>query len=313
MGRTGSLAAFVVRRLTTVALTVVAAVTVTFLFSSMTRGGESAGQALRGLDDDLVAVFLHADLGMTRFHGGEVPVGQVIAQGLPIDLGLVLCGLVLGVVLGVGAGLRCGPSRGGPRDHAYSVASAVALSLPVFLVATATLLYFGRISGTLALPFVADLNDYAQPWHRPLVYLRAILTPGVALALPVAASCFRMTRLTLRDAQDAPFLVAARARGIGERTLRRRHVLPIASPPIIALVAVSLSTLVFNAVLVEVPFNLPGGFRLAHSGMFLDEKSSHIPDPAALQGVVLEAAAIIAVGMLLCDVIGAWLDPRLRS
>jgi peptide/nickel transport system permease protein len=189
----------------------------------------------------------------------------------------------------------------------------VALSLPVFLVATATLLYFGRITGTLALPFVADLNDYAQPWDRPLVYLRAILTPGVALALPLAASCFRMTRLTLRDAKDAPFLVAARARGVGESALRRRHVLPVASPPIVALVAVSLSTLVFNAVLVEVPFNLPGGFRLAHSGMFLTEDNSHLPDPAALQGVVLEAAAIIAVGMLVCDAIGAWLDPRLRS
>jgi ABC-type dipeptide/oligopeptide/nickel transport system permease component len=258
-------------------------------------------------------VFLHADLGMTRFRGADVPVGRVIVQGLPVDLGLVLCGLVLGVVMGVGAGLRCGPSRGAARDHALSVASAVALSLPVFLVATATLLYFGRITGTLALPFVADLNDYAQPWDRPLVYLRAILTPGVALALPLAASCFRMTRLTLRDAKDAPFLVAARARGVGESALRRRHVLPVASPPIVALVAVSLSTLVFNAVLVEVPFNLPGGFRLAHSGMFLTEDNSHLPDPAALQGVVLEAAAIIAVGMLVCDAIGAWLDPRLRS
>jgi peptide/nickel transport system permease protein len=313
MGRPGSLAVFLARRLAVVVAVVVVSVSATYLFTAVTRDGRSLGDALGGLDDVLTATFLHFDLGTGRINNADLPVAHLILDGLPVDLGLVLCGLVLGVGLGVGAGLWCGPARGAARDRALDLASAAVLSLPVFFVATAILLVFGRITGTHSLPFVADVGDYAQPWDRPLVYLRAIATPGVAVALPLAASCFRMTRLALRDAGDAGFLLAARARGVGEGRLRRRHVLPVASPPIVALVGVSLSTLVFNVILVEVPYNLPGGFRLANFGMYLDEDRSHLPEPAALRGVVLEAAAIIAVGMLVCDAIGAWLDPRLRG
>lgn len=313
MRRPASLAGYVARRLLAMAAVIVVAPSVTFVFSAMTRDDKSLRAALSGLGDFLVATFVHLDLGVTNVNGAEMPVRRVIVDGLPIDLGLVVCGLVLGVSTGVAAGLWCGPARGGPRDHLLSLGSAAALSLPVFLFATATLIFFGRITGTTPLPFVADVNDYAQPWDDPLVYARAILTPSIALALPLAAACFRMTRLALRDTEGAAFVLAARSRGVPERRVRRRHVLPVASPPIVALVAVSLSTLVFNAVLVEVPFNLPGGFRLAHFGMFLDEDHTHLADPVALQGIVLEAAVIIAVGMFVCDAIGAWLDPKLRT
>ena len=185
--------------------------------------------------------------------------------------------------------------------------------MPVYLLAYMALFWFGRIQGSHPLPFVADTGDYAQPWHQPLVYVRAMATASLVVAVPLAAACFRMARGALRDTRDAPHLMAARAKGVRERRLLLRHALPVAAPPVVTLVGVSLPWIVFNAILVEVPYNLPGGFRLAHFGMYLDELHSHVPQPAALQGVVLETAAIIAAGMLVCDVLGAWLDPRLRT
>jgi ABC-type dipeptide/oligopeptide/nickel transport system permease component len=163
------------------------------------------------------------------------------------------------------------------------------------------------------LPFIADTDDYAQPWDQPLTYLRAIFTGSLIISIPLAGACFRMTRVSLREVRDAPHLQTARSKGVSEGRVLRRHALPTAAPAVVTLVGVSVPWLVFNAILVEVPYNLPGAFRMAHFGFHLDELHSHLPSPEALQAVVLEAAAIIAAGMLICDVLAAWLDPRLRE
>jgi peptide/nickel transport system permease protein len=292
---------------------VILAPSVTYLFAAMTRDGESLGEALRGLVDYWQAIFLHFDLGTANVNGDVMSLRKVMIQGLPVDLGLVLGGVAFGVAFGVGGALLCGPLRGSRRDRVLSFGSALGLSLPVYLLAYMALFGFGRIQGSHPLPFVADTGDYAQPWDHPLVYARAIVTVSAVVAVPLAAACFRMTRGALRDIQDAEHLMTARAKGVGERRLLVRHALPAAAPPVVTLVGVSLPWIVFNVILVEVPYNLPGGFRLAHFGLYLDEVHSHLPSPQALQAVVLEAAAIIALGMLLCDVLGAWLDPRLRT
>jgi ABC-type dipeptide/oligopeptide/nickel transport system permease component len=158
---------------------------------------------------------------------------------------------------------------------------------------------------------VAESGEYRQPWENPVEYLRAILTPAFIIGLPLAAACFRMARLSLRDVAGSRHLLTARASGLSEWRVRTRHVMPSAAPPVITLVGVNLSALVFNAVLIEVPFNMPGAFRLADVGQHLGE-NGHSPENAALQGIVLVSAAIIAVAMLLCDVLNAWLDPKLR-
>jgi peptide/nickel transport system permease protein len=308
-----SLMAFAARRAATLVAVVVIAPSVTYMFSAIMRDGRSLGRAVRGLVEYLCATFVRFDLGIANVNGIDMPVRRVLVEGLPIDLGLVFGGVALGVALGVGGALLCGPVRGSRRDRALGFGSALGLSMPVYLLAYMALFGFGRIQGSHPLSFVADTDDYAQPWDQPLVYVRAIATASAVVAVPVAAACFRMTRGALRDTRDAPHLMAARAKGVGEHRLRLRHALPTAAPPVVTLVGVSLPWVVFNAILVEVPYNLPGGFRLAHFGMYLDEVHSHLPQPAALQGVVLEAAAIIAGGMLVCDVLGAWLDPRLRT
>ena len=179
---------------------------------------------------------------------------------------------------------------------------------------------FGRIQGGHPLFFVADTGDYAQPWVHPLVYLRAIGTASAIIAIPLAAACFRMTRVSLRETRDMQHLTTARAKGINEGRVLRRHALPSAMPGVVTLAGVSLPWLVFNAIMIEIPYNLPGGFRIAHFGQFLTDTGlpalisrSHLPQAAALEGVVLEAATIIALGMLVCDALNAWLDPRVRS
>jgi peptide/nickel transport system permease protein len=309
----GSLAAYAARRGLTVVAVVVLAPSVTFVFAAMLRDGRSIGQALAGLRTYLDRVVLHGDLGTVTVNGIVMPVRRVMIEGLPVDLGLVAGGLLIGTVLGVGIALLQGPGRGSPADHAYGLGSAAALSVPVLPAGLMCIVLFGHTGGIRPLAFIADGGDYQQPWVQPLHYLRTIGTAATIIALPLAAAVYRMTRAALREAADARHVETARAKGLREARVRRRHILPTAAPPVVALIGVNLSALVFNAVLIEVPYNMPGGFRLAHFGQYLDEVHSHLPEPAALQAVVLECALIVSLAMVACDVLAARLDPRLRD
>lgn len=278
----------------------------------MTIESRSLGDAIGGLGGWLRATFVHFDLGHVTVNGGDLRMSQVVLDGLPLDLGLVLLGLAFGVGLGVGGALLAGRETRPRLDRALGLGSAVMLGAPVYWVAYVALFVFARKTGSHPLPFVPESADYRQPWDDPVAYLRAIATPALIIALPLAAGCFQMARLSLLDAADAPHLLTARSKGISERAVLLRHTVPSAAPPVVSLVGVNLSALVFNAVLIETPFNMPGTFRLANFGQYLGEDTSHLPQANAIQGVVLVAAAAIAVAMLLCDVLGAWLDPKLR-
>ena len=314
------MAGVIARRALTLVVVVVVAPSITFLIWSLLRDGDSAPEAASGLAHYLYATFVRGDLGTVNVNGVVMPVRRVLLEGLPVDLGLVFGGLAIGILVGVGGGLLCGPLTGARRDHLFGLGSALGLSLPVWLLAYMVLFGFGRIQGGHPLFFVADTGDYAQPWVHPLVYLRAIGTASAVIAIPLAAACFRMTRVSLRETRDMQHLTTARAKGINEGRVLRRHALPSAMPGVVTLAGVSLPWLVFNAIMVEIPYNLPGGFRIAHFGQFLTDTGlpalisrSHLPQAAGLEGVVLEAAAIIALGMLVCDALNAWLDPRIRS
>src|SRR5207237_314170 len=153
------------------------------------RDGQGMGEALGGLAGWLRDAFLHLDLGITNYNGADLEVRQVLLDGLPVDLVIPIAGLVVGVALGLAGGLLCGPGRRGATDHVLSVLAALAMSAPVFLFAYVAIFFFGHITGTMALPFVADTGVYAQPWDNPVEYLRAIATPAFLLSLPVAAQC----------------------------------------------------------------------------------------------------------------------------
>jgi ABC-type dipeptide/oligopeptide/nickel transport system permease component len=136
--------------------------------------------------------------------------------------------------------------------------------------------------------------------------------PWVVLAVPLAAMCHRMVRATLHDLLDDDLLRTARAKGLRQRAVMARHALPLALPPVLGLVSGNMALLVTNAALIQRPFNLPGAFRFMDVGQFLGEQAGS-PSPAIIQALVLEAALLIALFVLVCDVLQARLDPRVAA
>jgi peptide/nickel transport system permease protein len=254
--------------------------------------------------------FLHLRLGYDGdFHKQR---STVMLEALPVDLALLFGGLAVGVGAGLATGLAGAKRRGRPLDHALSIGSAVGLSVPIYWFGIAVLWLFAPQSGEVfQIPFLSWYGGYVSPGRDPLGWLQSLWVPWVVVGIPLAAMCHRMERASLLEVMDADHVRTARAKGVREAVVMRRHALRAALPPVLGLVSASMALTVTNVILVETAFQLPGFFRQADVGQFLGELG-HLPTADVVQALILEAAVLIAVTMFIADVLLARLDPRVR-
>ena len=254
--------------------------------------------------------FLHLDLGYDgTFHKQR---SAVLFDALPVDLALLAGGLVLGVGVGLATGLASATRRGRALDHALTLGSATGLSIPIYWFGFAVLALFAPQSGyVLQIPFLSMYGGYVPPGEDLLRWVQSMWVPWVVLAIPLAAMCHRMARASLAEVMTVDHVRTARAKGLREAVVMRRHALRAALPPVLGLVPASMALMVTNVILVETAFNLPGFFRQADVGQFLGELG-HLPAPEVVQALILEAATLISITMLLADLLLARLDPRVR-
>jgi ABC-type dipeptide/oligopeptide/nickel transport system permease component len=159
--------------------------------------------------------------------------------------------------------------------------SATGLSIPIYWFGFAVLALFAPQSGyLLQIPFLSWYGGYVSPGDDPFRWLQSLWGPWVVLAIPLAAICHRMARASLLEVMNAGHVRTARAKGLREAVVMRRHALRAALPPVLGLVSASVALMVANVVLV--------------------------------QALILEAAALISVTMLIADLLHARLDPQVR-
>jgi oligopeptide transport system permease protein len=212
---------------------------------------------------------------------------------LPVSLRLGALALLLATPLGLGLGLRAALHRGGRLDRGIASASALVLALPTFVTAPLLGLLFGV--WLRVLPVAGD-----EP-GRPL----DLVLPVVALGLPTAALLARLMRARVLEVMDAPFVVAARARGLSPRTVYLRYVVPPALAPVLGHLGSSAAAILAGSLVVETVFGLPG------FGRILVEAALARDYPLVL-GQVVVYAALVGVTNLAADLGAVALDPSLR-
>lgn len=162
----------------------------------------------------------------------------------------------------------------------------------------------------LVIVFAAELNwlpsaGYVPFAERPRENLEFLVLPAVTLALPQLALFFRYLDAGLRDTSTAAFVTASRARGLSERGVAYRHVLPNAALPTITVVGLVAGSLISGLVIVESVFSWPGlGLLLVDS-----VKRSDYNTVAAI--VLMTAVAYVVVAFVV-DVVYRLVDPRTR-
>jgi peptide/nickel transport system permease protein len=264
-------------------------------------------RARQGLDRPLLERYVHWVTRASRLDLGtsvryQQPVAPLVAQRGANTLLLGGAALVVAAGIGLWAGLLVG-SR--PRTGAAAIARAVStvcLSCPpllasILLVWVAAITGLAPVSGLQSADraggLLARLADVA--WHLPV--------PVLALALPFAAVIERVTSQAVAQALAEPSVVAARARGVSERDIRRRHALRLGAAPILAVGGTLAGTILSGSFAVELVTSWPGLGRLTYEALVARDA-----DLAA--GCAIVAALLLGVAVLAADAVLAAVDPR---
>ncbi len=256
-------------------------------------------QAAYGLDQPVTVQFgryvgglLRGDLGPS-FKYKDYRVSELIARGLPVTLTIGVLALLLAVAVGVPLGMIAALRRDAPVDHAVMAAALVGIAVPNFVVAPVLALVFGVQLGWLPV----------AGWEAGS--LRHLVLPVVTLALPFVAYIARLARGSLLEVLQAPYMRAARAKGLSRGVLLRRHALKPTLLPVVSFLGPAAAALLTGSLVVEQVFGLPGVGRYFVQGAINR-------DYTLVMGMVIFYAALILLLNLAVDLLYGWLDPRIR-
>lgn len=235
------------------------------------------------------------DLGVSLFTSRSVT--EDLARRIPRTVELTLVAVLLGIATGIPLGLVAAISRNGFLDWFISIGGTIGAATPVFVVGTLLTLAFGvKLRWLPAAGFVTFTES-------PVGHLQRLILPAITLAILLVATTLRITRSALLEVLGAEYVRTARAKGLSEPVVLRRHALRNALLPVIAVVGVQLGSLLGGSVIVEFIFNWPGLGSYLITGI-------NQRDYPVVQGVVLVIAAIFILLNLLTDLAYAWVDPR---
>lgn len=238
------------------------------------------------------------DLGVSMKR--ERPISDIVAPRLRNTLILAVAAALAGVPLAIGLGVMSALRRERPFDIFVSTTALVAMTMPEFVMAALLILIFaiwlGWSSGVVTAAYDAPA----------LTLLLATPLPAITLALVYMAHILRMVRSSVIDTADADYILMARMKGVPERQIVRRHLLPNAILPTIPVIGLTLAWLLSGVVIVESAFNYPGIGRLAVNAV-ADR------DLPLVQTITLLFGLIYVAMTLTADLLAMALNPRLRT
>jgi peptide/nickel transport system permease protein len=247
------------------------------------------------------------------------PVNDDLSQFLPATIELTLCAVILTGVIGIPLGLLAAVTRGRIVDHVIRIFTIAGVSMPIFWLGIILQIVFYRwldilpVGGRLAIvdippPHVTGLytidSVMAGDWATFRSALLHLILPASALAVGSLAVITRMTRTSTLDVLTADYILAARAKGLAEVTILRRHVLKNAMIPTTTVFGLQIGFLLSGNVLTEVVFNWPG------IGLYAVKAISYL-DYSAIIGVTIVISLIYVMVNLIVDGVYLLLDPRI--
>ncbi len=246
---------------------------------------------------DWLARAARGDLGTSIQY--DLPVGRLILSRLPVTLPLALMAAALMVTIALPLGVYAATHHRRAGDYLAMLVSQLGIAVPAFWSGLLLILLFSVRLGWLRSGGFDGWS--AGPWTG----LKALLLPAIALGAFQAAVLVRATRSAVLEILREDYVRTARAKGLAEIRVIRRHALRNAMIPIVTVMGIQLGQLVAGAIVLESVFALPGLGRLALGAI-------SARDLPVVQGVTLFVAASIVFINFAVDLAYAALDPRIR-
>jgi peptide/nickel transport system permease protein len=238
------------------------------------------------------------------------PVWELVTERLWPTLLLVGTAIVLASIIGVWIGIKAGWRRGKSFDKVSTGVTLTLYSMPEFWLGMILLIVFGV--GVFGLPGIFPIGGISSPgvdtsslagwldvaWHMVL--------PVATLTMVYLAEYALVMRSSLVDEMGEDYLTTARAKGLSDKFVRRRHAVPNALLPTITLIFLNLGFTVSGAITVETVFSWPGLGLLSYEAL-------RGPDVALLQAIFLLFSIGVVLANLIADLLYALIDPRVRS
>jgi ABC-type dipeptide/oligopeptide/nickel transport system permease component len=258
-------------------------------------------EALRaslGLDRPLLSQYTHFLGGLLRFDFGRSlysgrAVVDIIAEQLPPTLQLAFLALLLAIPAGLALGIAAAWDSRRAASRLASLLAGLSTSLPVAFLG---LLLLAAVAAAARTVLTGALTG-------PLVRL---VLPVSVLAIGAAGALGRVVEAGVSEAMEAPFILAARARGLQRWPHLLRHALRPALPAVISLAALEATLFFTGTVVTETIFARPGLGRLLVSAILQG-------DYPVAQGLIAMAALLYTASQVAADVLAGIVDPRLRS
>jgi peptide/nickel transport system permease protein len=227
------------------------------------------------------------------------PVIENVSRRIGVSLQLAGYAMVISLAVAFPIGILSATHRNSPIDGFGTMFALFGICMPNFLIALLLIYVFGVKLAWL------PISGYVPPDEGILGTIRSLTLPAITLGLALAAVVTRTLRSSLLETLSEDYVRTARAKGLAEQMVIRKHALKNGLIPVVTILGLQLGTLIGGAVITEFIFALPGVGRLVVSAIFSR-------DYPLVQGVILLIAIGFVLSNLLVDIVYGWLDPRIR-
>jgi peptide/nickel transport system permease protein len=282
-----------------------------------------------GLDRPLLSQYwgylkgvAHGDFGTSLTD--QTKITTVLKVNGAATLELSLWALLVAVLVGIPLGRVAARYRDRLPDIGLRLFGVLAYAIPVFFLGLLFKLLFSiqlgwlPVNGRAGPNVEVAINDVAPNTHIYLInailygdtgyiwdVLRHTVLPALTLGLYVSGIFLRLVRVNLLQTLRSDYVEAARARGVREGQVVRKHAFRNAMIPVVTVMGLQVAALLAGSVLTEETFEWQGiGYKLVY---YLQRQ-----DYIAVQGIVTAIAVIVALISFMIDIIAALIDPRVR-
>ena len=252
---------------------------------------------------DFIWGFIRFDLGTSMWTGQ--PIVEEIALRFQLSLQIAIMATITAILIAIPLGTISAVKHNTWIDYVVRGFSIAGIAMPSFwlgiLIILGLLITTKAVFGTAWMPPI----KYVPLWVDPLYNLSMTIFPALATGYRYSAVATRMTRSALLEVLREDYVRTARAKGLIQNLIIRRHALKNALLPVVTIIGIEFAFLMGGLVVTEQVFNLNGLGKL-----FVASVTNH--DYTMTQALVMLVVTIFVVTNFIVDIIYAWLDPRIR-
>ena len=259
---------------------------------------------------------LRGDFGRSWRVSENEPTVNIIKRALPNTILLMLCSTLLSLAIAIPVGIYSAVRQYSKADYAVTTITFFGIAMPAFWLGTMMILLFSFKFRQWGLPYlpagsVTALRPYVVPllgrimpesWLDRLLHL---IMPAITLSLLFMATWSRFTRSSMLEVLRQDYVRTARAKGLDEARVLRRHALRNAMIPLVTIITLQIPILFGGAIITETIFNWQG------MGRVFIESLSQSDWPVAMTYLIVQSGLFVGAN-LLADILYTVVDPRIR-